>query len=90
MPVVVGTPVVMQIVEWDEFVGRFAPIESVQVRARVSGYLATTDFIGGQFVKAGDIIAVIDQRPFLSEVAKSNADLTSAEAQLSQARASVA
>jgi len=89
MPVMVGTPVVMQIVEWDEFVGRFAPIESVQVRARVSGYLATTDFIEGQFVKAGDIIAVIDQRPFLSEVAKSNADLTSAEAQLSQARASV-
>lgn len=89
-PVVIGFPVVMQIVEWDEFVGRFQPIESVQVRARVSGYLATTDFIEGQFVKAGDIIALIDQRPFLSEVARSNADLTSAQAQLTQAKAAVA
>ena len=57
--VVAGRPVRLPIVEWDEFVGRLSPIESVQVRARVSGYLATTNFDEGQMVNAGDILAVI-------------------------------
>ena len=88
--VVVGTPVIMPIVEWDEFVGRLAPIESVQVRSRVSGYLATTNFEEGQIVRAGDIIAVIDQRPFAAEVSRNRANLTAAEALLVQAKAAVA
>lgn len=88
--VVVASPVVMPIVEWDEFVGRLAPIESVEVRSRVSGYLVSTNFEEGQLVRAGDIIAVIDQRPFLSEVNRNKANVTAAQAQLAQARAAVA
>lgn len=88
--VVVASPVVMPIVEWDEFVGRLAPIESVQVRSRVSGYLASTHFEEGQLVKAGDILAVVDQRPFLSEVSRHKADLAAAQAKLAQAQAAVA
>lgn len=88
--VVVAKPVVMPIVEWDEFVGRLAPIESVQVRARVSGYLASTNFEEGQLVRAGDIIAVIDQRPFQAEVSRSNANVDAANALLVQAKAAVA
>ncbi len=88
--VVVAKPVVLPIVEWDEFVGRLAPIESVQVRARVSGYLASTSFEEGQLVKAGDIIAVIDQRPFLAEVTRNEANMDAANALLIQAKAAVA
>jgi RND family efflux transporter MFP subunit len=88
--VVVAKPIVMPIVEWDEFVGRLEPIESVQVRARVSGYLASTNFEEGQMVRAGDIIAVIDQRPFQAEVSRSEANVDAANALLVQAKAAVA
>lgn len=88
--VVAGKPIILPIVEWDEFVGRLAPIESVQVRSRVSGYLASTNFEEGQLVRAGDVIAVIDQRPFLAEVNRNKANLTAAEALLVQAKAAVA
>lgn len=83
--VTVATPLRMPIVEWDEYVGRLAPLESVDVRARVSGYLASTTFEEGQMVKAGDILATIDQRPFLAEVSRTEADLGAAKAQLGQA-----
>ena len=88
--VVVAEPVILPIVEWDEFVGRLAPIESVQVRARVSGYLASTSFEEGQLVRAGDIIAVIDQRPFMAEVSRNEANMDAANALLTQAKAAVA
>ena len=88
--VIVAKPVVLPIVEWDEFVGRLAPIESVQVRARVSGYLSSTIFEEGQLVRAGDIIAVIDQRPFLAEVTRNEANMDAAKALLIQAKAAVA
>ena len=88
--VVVAKPVILPIVEWDEFVGRLAPIESVQVRARVSGYLASTSFEEGQLVRAGDIVAVIDQRPFLAEVTRNEANMDAAKALLIQATAAVA
>ena len=80
--VVVAKPLILPIVEWDEFVGRLAPIESVQVRARVSGYLGTTSFEEGQLVRAGDIIALIDQRPFIAEVARNEANMDAANALL--------
>ncbi len=87
--VVVAHPIKMPIVEWDEFVGRLDAIETVEVRARVSGYLATTNFEEGQIVKAGDLLAVIDQRPFTMEVNRSKAAVTSAEAQLGEAHSAV-
>lgn len=88
--VVVGKPVVMPIVEWDEFVGRLEAIETVEVRSRVSGYLASTSFDEGQLVRAGDLLAVIDQRPYLSEITRSRANLEEAQAQLGQAKSAVA
>jgi RND family efflux transporter MFP subunit len=79
----------MPIVEWDEFTGRFAAIESVNVRARVSGYLEETLFKEGQDVHAGDVLAVIDRRPFVSEVNRNSANLKASEALLTQANAAV-
>ncbi len=88
--VVAARPVVMPIVEWDEFVGRLEATETVEIRARVSGYLASTSFEEGQLVRAGDVLAIIDQRPFLSEISRSRANLEEARAKLGQAQAAVA
>lgn len=63
-PVKVGTPIFKKLTEWDEFTGRFQAKERVEVRARVSGYLSDIKFTDGQRVKKGDVLFVIDQRPF--------------------------
>jgi RND family efflux transporter MFP subunit len=79
-PVTVSPPVKKTVVEWDEYTGQFAAVDSVEIRARVSGYLTEIHFQDGQFVKQGDLLLVIDPRPF--EIARD-----SAQAQLAQAGA---
>lgn len=89
-PVVsVAVPLKKVIVEWDDFVGRLEAIDSADVRSRLSGYLATTSFVEGQQVKAGQELATIDPRPYLSEVARTEGDLAEANAVVKQAEASV-
>lgn len=88
--IVFGTPVQIPIVEWDEYVGRLDAVDYVEVRARVSGYLESTHFAEGQIVKAGDLLAVIDPRPFKAEVARSEAQVAEAAAKVRQADAMVA
>ncbi len=78
--VTVASPVHQEIVEWDEFTGQFAAVEYVELRARVSGYLQSVHFEDGQIVKKGDLLFVIDPRPY--EIA-----LASAKAQLDEASA---
>ncbi len=51
-----------EIVEWSEFTGRVEPVESVDVRPRVSGYIQEVRFQSGQLVKKGDVLFVIDPR----------------------------
>lgn len=51
-----------EIVEWSEFTGRVQPVESVDVRPRVSGYIQDVRFQSGQLVKRGDVLFVIDPR----------------------------
>lgn len=51
-----------EIVEWDEFTGRTEPVDSVEVRPRVSGYIQEVKFQSGQLVKKGDVLIVIDPR----------------------------
>src|SRR3954470_10747168 len=62
--VVVSQPVQREVVEWDEYTGRFDAVETVEIRARVSGHLTEVRFKDGQRVKQGDLLFVIDQRPF--------------------------
>lgn len=64
MPVKVAAPTFQKLAEWDEYTGRFRARESVEIRARVSGYLDEIKFVDGQAVKAGDVLFVVDQRPF--------------------------
>lgn len=62
--VTVAPPVKRTIFDFDEYVGRFVAVNSVEVRARVSGYLDGVHFKDGQLVKQGDLLFTIDKRPF--------------------------
>jgi len=80
--VTVAKPISKMIAEQDEYVGRFVAIESVQVRARVSGYLEAIHFQDGQIVKKGDLLFTIDRRPFRTALAQAQASLAQAKANL--------
>ena len=79
-PVTVAQPTKRTVTDWDEFTGRFEAVEEVQVRARVGGFVTSVEFRDGAFVKTGDLLYVIDARPF-------EAVAEQAEGQLSDARA---
>ncbi len=64
LAVTTAKPLVKEIVEWDEFTGQFEAVDSVEIRARVSGYLESIHFTDGQMVKKGDLLFVVDPRPF--------------------------
>src|SRR6266540_2673958 len=63
-PVTVARPLQKTITEWDEYTGRFVAVEHVEVRARVSGFIDSVNFNEGQIVKQGDLLFVIDPRPY--------------------------
>jgi len=78
LPVVsVAKPLVKEIVENDEFVGRFEAVDSVGIRSRVGGYLQEVHFRDGALVKEGDLLFTIDQRPYQAayDAAKSHVDV---------------
>ena len=79
-PVTVAQPTKRTVTDWDEFTGRFEAVEEVQVRARVGGFVTSVEFRDGAFVKTGDLLYVIDARPF-------EAVADQADGQLSDARA---
>lgn len=81
--VTVAKPVVREIVERDTFTGRFDPIEFVEVRARVTGYLEKIAFQDGATVRKGDVLFIIDRRPYKAALEQAQASLTSAKARLS-------
>jgi RND family efflux transporter MFP subunit len=62
--VIVAQPLKRQIVDWDDFVGHFEAVDSVDLRPRVSGYLQSINFRDGQMVHKGDLLFVIDPRPY--------------------------
>src|SRR5215472_5334521 len=80
-PVTVATPIRKEIVEWDEYTGRTAAVERVQIRPRVSGYIDRISFTEGQLVKPGDVLFVIDQRPYQAVLYHEKADLQKADAE---------
>ncbi|WP_426123040.1 efflux RND transporter periplasmic adaptor subunit [Pararhizobium sp. PWRC1-1] len=93
-PVTVAKPIIRDVVDNDEFIGRFEAVDEVTVRARVGGYLQEVRFQDGTIVHKGDVLFVVDQRPFITaqneasaalDVAKSN--LIFAEAQFKRSEA---
>ena len=80
--VTVATPLEKRITEWDEYTGRFAAVETVEVRARVSGFIDSIHFKEGQIVKQGDLLFVIDPRPYKFAVEQTKAEVERAKAKL--------
>jgi len=81
-PVTVAKPVVKDIVERDDFIGRFEAIDQVDIRARVSGYLDKVHFQDGTFVKAGDLLFTIDPRPYRNALEQAQSAVTSSQVRL--------
>jgi multidrug efflux system membrane fusion protein len=82
----VAHPVRQDVVEWDEFVGRIEPIEIVELKAQVSGYLDKIHYTPGQKVKKGDLLFQIDPRPFQAELNLAQAEQERARAKLEYAQ----
>jgi membrane fusion protein, multidrug efflux system len=85
-PVTVATPVKRTITDWDEFTGRFQAVEEVQVRARVGGFVTSVEFRDGAMVNTGDLLYVIDARPFEAVAAQADGQLSDARAKAELAK----
>src|SRR5215472_15246589 len=81
--VTVAKPTKRVVVDQDEYVGRFVAIDSVEIRARVSGYLDRIDFTDGQMVKQGDLLFTLDKRPYQTALDQAKANLAQSRANLS-------
>jgi RND family efflux transporter MFP subunit len=86
VPVSVSLPMQRQVVDWDEFVGRFEAIQTVEVRPRISGYVQKVAFRDGDIVKQGQLLFVIDPGPYQAALAQARAAQASAEAQAANAK----
>src|SRR5215203_4738030 len=88
-PVTVSKPLQKPITEWDEYTGRFEALATVEVRARVSGFIDSIHFRDGQIVQQGALLFIIDQRPYQIAVDQAKADLERARAKYDIATADV-
>jgi RND family efflux transporter MFP subunit len=85
--VTVAKPIKRTVFDFDEYVGRFTAINSVEVRARVSGYLDKLHFKDGQLVKQGDLLFTIDKRPFQNTLDQARANLVQAQSNVAYTEA---
>jgi len=85
-PVSVAQPVKRTVTDWDEFTGRFDAVEEVQVRARVGGFVTGVEFRDGAIVNAGDLLYLIDARPFEAVAEQADGQLSDARARAELAK----
>jgi multidrug efflux system membrane fusion protein len=85
-PVTVAQPAKRTVTDWDEFTGRFEAVEEVQVRARVGGFVTSVEFRDGAIVRAGDLLYVIDPRPFEAVAEQADGQLSDARAKAELAK----
>src|SRR4051812_15189610 len=85
-PVTVSQPTKRTVTDWDEFTGRFQAVEEVQVRARVGGFVTNVEFRDGGIVSAGDLLYVIDSRPFEAVAEQADGQLSDARAKAELAK----
>lgn len=88
--VTVALPLQRDIVDWDEYVGRFEAIQDVELRPRVSGTIEKVLFANGQRVRAGEALFTIDPRPYAATLAQARAQVAKAQAALTNARSELA
>src|ERR1700710_3301658 len=85
-PVTVAQPTKRTVTDWDEFTGRFEAVEEVQVRARVGGFVTNVEFRDGAFVSTGDLLYIIDPRPFEAVAEQADGQLSDARAKAELAK----
>src|SRR5436309_3375334 len=90
IPITVSHPVERQVTDYADFTGRTAAVDSVEVRARVWGFLDKVNFKEGALVKKGDVLFVIDPRTYQAALAQVEGNLASAEAKLRRSDADFA
>ncbi|WP_457348636.1 efflux RND transporter periplasmic adaptor subunit [Sphingomonas sp. UYP23] len=88
--VTVALPLQRDIVDWDEYVGRFEAIQDVELRPRVSGTIDKVLFANGQRVRAGEALFTIDPRPYAAALAQARAQVAKSQAALTNARSELA
>lgn len=84
--VTVAVPLVRAVQDWDEFTGRFEATQSVEVRARVGGYISGVHFRDGDYVRRGQLLFTLDPRPAQAALASARAQLSQAQAQINLAQ----
>lgn len=89
MPVGVSEPIAKRVTQWDEYSGRFEAVATVEVRARVSGFIDKINFRDGQIVKEGDPLFTIDKRPYEIAVESAEAEVARNKAQVDLAELQV-
>jgi len=88
--VTAATPLQRDVVDWDEYVGRFEAIQDVELRPRVSGTIDQILFANGQHVRQGQALFIIDPRPYAATLAQNEAQVAKANAALINARSELA
>lgn len=88
--VTVSTPIVQNIVDWDDYVGRFEAIQNVEVRPRATGFLSSVNFRDGEMVRKGQLLFTVDSRPARAALAQAQAQLAQAHATLTNAQTELA
>ena len=86
LEVEVSKPLVQEITEWDEYTGKLDAVETVEIRPRVSGYLQSINFTDGAIVQKGDLLFVIDPRPYLAVQNAAQAEVERITSQLELAK----
>jgi RND family efflux transporter MFP subunit len=88
--VTVANPLQRTVVDWDDYLGQFQAVNSVDVRPRVSGYLQSVGFKDGELVRKGQVLFVIDPRPYKAALDQAKGQQAHAEAALTNARTEAA
>jgi RND family efflux transporter MFP subunit len=84
--VTVATPLQHEVIDWDDYTGRFESPEDVEIRARVTGVISAVHFKNGQDIKAGAPLFTIDPRPYQAALAQARGQEARAQAALVNAR----
>lgn len=84
--VTISVPLQKEVTDWDDFVGRFEAVDQIDIRPRVSGYLQSIGFKDGEVVKKGQVLFVIDPRPYQATLDQAKAQAARAEAALTNAK----
>lgn len=87
--VTVAHPIVRDVTQWDEYTGRLEAVETVAVKAQVSGFVDSVTFTEGALVKKGDLLLTIDSRIFQAQLDSAQANVQQAKARLQLAQATL-